>query len=404
MPSDGSFDLLPPNATPYERALARGVRRLDNVPTPIRQAFRPYEAPESFLPFLAWERSVDIWDKTWPAATKRAAIARAYPLHKRKGTEYALREYIRYAGGTVTEVITPPQKVFSGPSLTKEEREAWLAQLDQVRVWRVRETWNAPEWKSFYGSATVHDGFFEGTFAMPSTAKTRLKRRARWVVNGVETDTTVTNVGTSFRLHLKAPAGQKIFCGKPIEPDHFYIPSDAWRRLVTIAPTPRLPWRSPVGPTLQAVRSEPERVIVNGTRGRSVFSDRCMGDGYFVPTTATYRVFERYPVFDGSKPLKRAAFSFMGTSRFGFPTHTAEVKVSIPGSRSTFAAGEGLLAPKLKFWMPQQESRVQRICRAGRSAKRLSDRILLKTGPEPVFVAGRRFVAGDQQFVVGLPN
>ena len=73
------------------------------------------------------------------------------------------------------------------------------------------------------------------------------------------------------------------------------IPSDAWKRIVTVAPKALLPWRSAIGPTLQAVESEPERVKVAGARGRSVFCDLPLNKAsFFVPTSATLRIFERH--------------------------------------------------------------------------------------------------------------
>lgn len=393
-----AFDLLPPNATPYERGLARGTRRLIDVPTPIAEAFRPYDTPASVLPFLAWERSVDIWEDDWSETRKRNVTARAFPLHKRKGTAYAIREYVRYAGGEVTKIVAPPQRVFSGPSLTREEREAWLSKLPQVRTWRVQERWNAPRVKSFYGSRR-NKSFFAGKFAIASTALQRLKRRARWVVSGVETDTRVSDFGSYFRLHLRAPAGLKVFSGKPFA-RRFFVKSNAWRRLVTIQPQTFLPWRSPVGPSLQAVTSEPERVKVRGTRGKSVFSGQPLG-GFFKKTTATLRIFERYAVNDGSRQLKRSAHNFMGHGFYGFPAHTAKISVSIPGKLSPLAAGHGFMTRKAKFWMRSDaKERVERVTRAIRSAKRLSDKILLRLGRSPRFIAGNPFLAGND-FIVG---
>ncbi len=398
---DADFDLLPQTSTPFERAMARGVRRISNVPTPIREAFRPFETPTQILPFLAWERSVDVWDNDWDETLKRTVTDRSIPLHKRKGTAYCLREYVRYAGGAVGKIITPPQKTFSGPSLTREQREAWLSRLPQVRTWRIRDRIDAPAWKSFYGGYH-HAQFAETAYAVPSTALSRLKRRARWVVGGSETETRVSDFGSYFRLHMPADAGVKVFSGTPSRSGRFYVPSDAWRRLVTIEPKSTLAWRSAVGPSLQAVTSEPERVKVSGTRGKSVFSDAPLS-GFFVPTSAPLRIFERYAVHDGSRELKRPAINFMGVGRYGFPAHTAKAELSIPGRRSKFAAGEGVAAERSKFWLPPpSRSRLDKVLAASRSAKRLSDKILFKIGPTPRFVAGRSFLSGAD-FIVGQP-
>jgi phage tail P2-like protein len=77
--------LLPPNATPLERALeAVGARIVDiSAPADIDD---PMTCPAELLPWLAWGLSVDTWDADWSEADKRAAVAGSIELHRRKGT------------------------------------------------------------------------------------------------------------------------------------------------------------------------------------------------------------------------------------------------------------------------------------------------------------------------------
>jgi len=77
--------LLPPNATPLERALeAVGARIVDiSAPADIDD---PLTCPAELLPWLAWGLSVDTWDADWSEADKRAAVAGSIELHRRKGT------------------------------------------------------------------------------------------------------------------------------------------------------------------------------------------------------------------------------------------------------------------------------------------------------------------------------
>lgn len=395
--------LLPPNATDAERALATVTGRVTAIPTPIDIVKRPMQTPAAFLPFAAWEYSVDVWNEDWPQARKRAVTQRSIALHMRKGTAYCIREYVRYADGAVLSIERPPMKTFSGPSLTREERERWLSGLPQVRVWRMRESAPASVFKAFYGG--YHAGrrsFFADTAAVPSTALSRLRRRARWVVDGVETETRVSELGSYFRLHFRSVEGRRAFSGRCFGRRHF-IPSDAWRRLVTIQPQPRLAWRSAAGPTLTPVNAEPERVKIGGHRGRSVFCDLPMRAGFHVPSTARFRIFDRYAVHDGRRVARRSPVQFMGVGRYGFPTHTARLHLSVPGRRSPFAAGAGVSLPKARFWMPHDRARLERVRRAVQSAKRLSDKILLVIGPRARFVAGQPFLAAIDKFIIGRP-
>ena len=106
-------------------------------------------------------------------------------------------------GYQVKKITAPPQRVYSGKSLTREEREAWLALMPQVRVWRVFERSFAGLGKLFYGgrgTGRLRSHRFCGggenadlvtRAATPSTALERLHRRARYIVRGEETDITV---------------------------------------------------------------------------------------------------------------------------------------------------------------------------------------------------------------------
>ncbi len=85
-------DLLPPNASPLERALSVAPAvSLAGVPLAIDRIWNPATCPAALLPWLAWGLSIDIWDSEWTEAQKRAAIADAIQFQRRKGTPASLR-------------------------------------------------------------------------------------------------------------------------------------------------------------------------------------------------------------------------------------------------------------------------------------------------------------------------
>ena len=87
------MSLLPPNSTALERAFdAVTDASLDGLSVPVGDVWSPDRCPTDLLPFLAWGVSIDIWDTTWPEATKREAIAGAIDEQRRKGTRAALRK------------------------------------------------------------------------------------------------------------------------------------------------------------------------------------------------------------------------------------------------------------------------------------------------------------------------
>lgn len=93
-----SEDLLPPSATPQERATALATARVGSVPTPLRELWDADTCPEALLPWLAWAYSVDGWDVGWTADQQRQAIKRSIAVHRRKGTIGAVKQALAALG------------------------------------------------------------------------------------------------------------------------------------------------------------------------------------------------------------------------------------------------------------------------------------------------------------------
>lgn len=81
-----THSLLPPDATPLERALESAALRVTAIDVPGHTLNDPVAIPAHVLPFLAWHLSVDRWESDWSEATKRAAVADAISAQRRKGT------------------------------------------------------------------------------------------------------------------------------------------------------------------------------------------------------------------------------------------------------------------------------------------------------------------------------
>jgi phage tail P2-like protein len=91
--------LLPPNATPLERALEDVVGvRIEGIPVPVATLWNPTTCPVALLPWLAWTLSVDAWVPTWTEAQQRQVIAASPVVHAHKGTPYALETAIGALG------------------------------------------------------------------------------------------------------------------------------------------------------------------------------------------------------------------------------------------------------------------------------------------------------------------
>lgn len=104
--------LMPPNATPLERALEALGRRLDQMPVDLRDLVNVETCPPRFLPWLAFTRSVDSWNPAWSERVKRNLIAASIELHRRKGSAASVRSVVQAFGGQIALrewwQMTPP--------------------------------------------------------------------------------------------------------------------------------------------------------------------------------------------------------------------------------------------------------------------------------------------------------
>lgn len=394
--------LLPPEATRYGKAVDEASAGVLAVPVPLDTLWNPWLCPPSHLPYLAWALSVDVWEDGWSLPKKRAVIADSFRLHSIKGTLEAIKRLVSLAGAEVVGVERPPMRIVSGPSMTREQREAWLSGLPQLRVWRVYEAGELGRRKAYYGGRG-HKHFAERYFPVASTALYRLRRRARWVVDGVETDTRVSEFGSYYRLHIRCALPSSVVSGLPIH-RRFFIPSTAGERLVTIQPSTDKPWSRPIGPSLEPATAIPEKVYVAGDIRRRVYSGAPIYRRFFARSTAAFRVFDRWAVVTGAVPTsRRTPIQFNGIGRYGFAPHTARLRVKITKQVPSFAGGTGYYAPRMKFWLPHDPRPMQAVLRACRAAKRASDKIVLQTVTRPRFFAGQPFIAGVDSFIVGRP-
>lgn len=92
--------LLPPNASPLEKAIEAAVQS-PGLPVQLRQLWNPATCPANLLPWLAWALSVDSWDASWPIAVRRAVIKNAIEVQRHKGTVGAVRTAIASFGASM---------------------------------------------------------------------------------------------------------------------------------------------------------------------------------------------------------------------------------------------------------------------------------------------------------------
>ena len=99
-------DLLPRNATEFEKAVSLAAARGANLPAQlVSDVTDPWLCPPELLPFLALERSVDLWNPDWPVERKRWVIAGQARLHRLKTTEAGFRAHLTLVDADLILVI-----------------------------------------------------------------------------------------------------------------------------------------------------------------------------------------------------------------------------------------------------------------------------------------------------------
>lgn len=90
-------DLLPPNATAFEKAFIDGFCSYQ-IPLDSLHGYDINKEDAKFLAFRAWEESVEAWDTNWSEEQKRNIILSAPIIHKQKGTVASIKSILAAFG------------------------------------------------------------------------------------------------------------------------------------------------------------------------------------------------------------------------------------------------------------------------------------------------------------------
>ncbi|AMR77301.1 phage tail protein I [Cupriavidus nantongensis] len=402
--SERVASLLPPNATPLERAIEQ-VTVTEPDPGILRLLYQPHAIPFRLLPWLAWAEDVPIWPKRDNAAAdeaiKRDLVANSWRLHRLQGTLAGLRRMAHYAGARIVGVFTPPSKNFLAPALTNAERAAFRALYPQLRIYRYR-TIGQRQGAMLHGAHLGH-----GVFPLISDAIARIAPRAYLYRDGVESELAIlqrsstTSTRTAItEVEVRAPGVRRhvsFIAGHP----RYLATSDARQRIYNLQladayqQTDDALSYTTITPSLTPIDVRFDNVAEIG-HARGVFLGAAqLGQSYRVLalSTARDRLYQRLAVFDPDIEVSRvrAALHFGGQHRLGFPAHNAELRVEIRGRRTLRHAGRFVVG----HTVTSDQRPLSEALAAMRWAKRLSDRIAIDTAIRRPEAAGAHLVAGD---------
>lgn len=128
--------LLYPEATGFERALAdTESERLLNIDAElIIDNWDPFKTKAQHLPHLAFGYGIRLWDDSWSTETKREWVANHWDFQAHIGTIAAYRMALAPFGFDLVQYVAPPQGFYASPEMSKEEYDAWVRLMPQVRI------------------------------------------------------------------------------------------------------------------------------------------------------------------------------------------------------------------------------------------------------------------------------
>jgi phage tail-like protein len=410
--------LLPVGATRVERAIEAATARGGEVPVGLSALADFDRAPAEFLPFLAWGHSTDLWDRDWPVEKKRAAAKAWWRLHRLKGTLAGIEEAVRLFGGAVVGARVPPDATYPDPSLTRAERDAYLARFRQIRFYDFRSR-GVATFGAYSGSGYRLSRLFAGGgfFPAETDAADRIGRRAFIFdpLTGEEepvrrkTRVAITDLRGEVpfeQVLLPGRAGPAFFAGHTRPGRVFAVNTGSRGRVYSVAiDREYIETRSDlhisgVLPSDRPIDVRPRRVKVRNCRcvlgtmfpgakaGRRAYFGRD-DDGQhrtFLPTsTSRMRIFDQVFLFDPARlPDRRDARTFAGRTRLGQAPYHARLTIEVRGKASPFAFQRFVSG----FLIKTSKKRLRQVIEATRLSKALRDKVLLTAKTmRPVTVA-----------------
>ena len=342
-------DLLPRNATQFERAVSLSAAKAADLPAQlVSDVTDPYLCPVELLPFLALERSVDLWNPDWPEERKRWVIAEQTRLHRLKTTEAGFRTHLSLVGAELIRTLTPRSDFFAGSEFGDEDRKAWVQQFPEIRIRsfaqegfdRVTAMSGPAGHADAYLGASDGPSFFADDGLNPGEA---LGRRAVLHRNGMEVTLLWSEVTTGDgRFHeeviLPGDAGMLYFSDDAGAQEYLADP-DTPNRIISFAAAPEATIGgyayNLVRPSLTPLTTWPERVMAEATDDVSLFSDDVPIDlVWLVEPRARFRVYDSIRLFDMERATQLpASTDFVDHARLRLDPYTAELTVRVTGRK-----------------------------------------------------------------------
>lgn len=389
--------LLPPNATPLDLAheLTDAARSPDT--SVVRKVKDALLCEARFLGVLAWEHSVDFWLPEWAEDKQRFVVDQWDRYEQLKTTPEGFKRFYALVGAKLLKITSPPQHVFAGRNWTTAERQRYLAQFQQIRIYPkvpVQEFRRGFFVASVYRSrayvghvaptayrVTIDTHVREARLYDPTTGLETVLTRREMVKAAIPGGTVydfedIVLPKRRFGFYVGDTVGN--FKGTT----HFLNADDAPQRVIRTeiqrpggVAVSRPQWSSVV-PDARLISIYPD-LIRERFFDRGPFLDGRTSTGkrtafYGARDYAWKHVYERFYVYDRTRDKGVTAGepgSYVGRARLGMTPYTAIMKVEIRGKRrrTEFVDRPGQYLTRDPIKIPLERAlAAARACKAGR--------------------------------------
>jgi len=406
--TDFSRTLLPHNATPWELAAeATGAARFDPLlPDAVQDLMSIQEqatpgaalAPAALLPWLAWHLGMEIWNSDWSEERKRWVVANSIHWHKQKGTLAGISAYLNLVDCDLVGSVVPPARTYASPSLTQEQRLAYLSGFPQLRVL----PYVAAAYQKYAAFTTSAYGFTKAfcgwTFPHDMLPQDRYTRTAMLWDNGAYVDSLTLrtvfpgDIGSiSDQIYDEivvpvTPTPRQVYCGACYAGAAFLGAGFAAETIIRVGVTTSWVFAEP-RVSMQTITAGVGLVDVTPTDvaevhqaiPRQAFAGAAFAGFSCIPASVAWQhIYQLWYLFDPTRvPQGRLATAFAGWCRFGMPAYTAELQVDI---RRTTGVGEMWRFAGGFLRSPQQATQsIEDARRAVNTSKSARDDVWIKT-------------------------
>jgi phage tail P2-like protein len=386
--------LLPPNATPLERAASIAIGPWTTGDSVISTLHDPARIPAALLPHLALGEDVPVWPQG--EAERRALIAASPRLHALIGTPKGLRELARLAGARIERLEMPPAKTFLG-FWDAASRTQWLGAHPEMRIYSRRERSNCEGLMLGHGYVATTAEPPARTSAMARSAVRAEIRRPNGQVQPLTThgwtDFTQERAATVDLARRTTARGQHL--GQPLQ--GVASKADAstryWRvQAVNYRERLHLLTLKQMAPSLSPLSPDAEPVAERAPRPHVLCAGLPLG-GFTVRSDSARRMYARIRLHDPAVAnAPKHGPSYLGFTRLSSPPFIALAHVRMPQRRQPFAMAGSAMNAALSTGNASE--RMAPALDAMDWARAAHDKVLIRTRLHATARASRIYRAG----------